>query len=242
MLRSNTFVHRILKTATKLRKQKPKCLNDDNNVVKDDGLSDWEASEDEGLGEAKDVEDTDDLGDDDAEDDNLGDDDNVVKDDGLGDVDASEDEGLGEGKAVEDTDDLGDNDAEDVTEDDDNLGDDDNVVKDDGLGDGEASEDEGLGVGEAVEDIDDLGDDYAEDVIEDNDNLGNADVDVAAVSACSLCVNLNSCLRHFFVKVKMTEKTEDYKDDEDIWKHWCWKPCGSDVPSPQLFYYCNELF
>ena len=77
------------------------------------------------------------------------------------------------------------------------LNDDNNVVKDDGLGDGEASEDEGLGVGEAVEDTDDLGDDDAEDVIEDNDNLGNADVDVAAVSACSLCVNLNSCLRHF---------------------------------------------
>ena len=52
-------------------------------------------------------------------------------------------------------------------------------------------------MGEAVEDTDDLGDDDAEDVIEDNDNLGNADVDVAAVSACSLCVNLNSCLRHF---------------------------------------------
>ena len=65
MLRSNTFVHRILKTATELRKQKPKCLNDDN-VVKDDGLRDREASED-----------TDDLDDDDAEDvtednDNLG--------------------------------------------------------------------------------------------------------------------------------------------------------------------------
>ncbi len=49
-----------------------------DNVVKDDGLGDGEASEDEGLGEGEAVDDTDDLGDDDAEDvteddDNLGD-------------------------------------------------------------------------------------------------------------------------------------------------------------------------
>ena len=80
------------------------------------------------LVKGKAVQDTDGLGDDDAEDvieddDNLGDDDNTVKDDGLGDGATSEDEALGEGENVEDKDDLGDDDAEDVTEDDDNLGD-----------------------------------------------------------------------------------------------------------------------
>ena len=71
--------------------------------------------------------DTDDLGDDDAEDvteddDNLGDDDSVVKDGRLGDSKASGDEGLGKDKAIEDTDDLVNDIVEDVTEDGDNLG------------------------------------------------------------------------------------------------------------------------
>ena len=85
-------------------------------AIKDAG--DGEVAENEDVIEGEAVEDTDDLGDDDAEnvtedDENLGDDD---KDDRLGDGEASEDEGFGEGEAVEDTDELGNDDAEDVTE------------------------------------------------------------------------------------------------------------------------------
>ena len=172
-------MHRFSKTATELRKQKPKCLNDDNEV-KDDGLDDGKASEDESaMAKPSRIQDMDDLGDDNAEyviedDDNLSDYDNVVKDDGLGDGKASEDEGLGEDEAIEDTDD----DAEDVTEDDDNLGDDDSVVKDGRLGDSKASGDEGLGKDKAIEDTDDLVNDIVEDVTEDGDNLGNANVSI----------------------------------------------------------------
>ena len=79
---------------TRYINRKQKSENDDN-LVKDDSLGDGEASEDEDLSngdaseneyvvEGKAVEDTDDLGDDDAEDvteqdDNLGYEDNVVK-------------------------------------------------------------------------------------------------------------------------------------------------------------------
>ena len=63
-------MHRFSKSATELRTQKPKCLND-HNVVKDDSLGEGEA-----------VEDTDDVDDNDGkdvteDDDNLGDDDNA---------------------------------------------------------------------------------------------------------------------------------------------------------------------